>query len=208
MTKKYEFEAVILKDPEVNGAYVEVPFDVKEAFGKGRVPVHATFDGEPYDGQLVKMKTPRHIIGIRKDIREKIGKQPGDTVKVVLLEHIVDKSGGPKTIGEYIKTCPAEVQGRLNRLYAVIKEEAPQAEERMSWSMPTFYLKGNLIHFACHKNHIGLYPGASGVAVFEDRLRDYKTSKGAIQLPNNKPLPEQLIREIVRFRIKENMGDL
>ncbi|WP_051599291.1 DUF1905 domain-containing protein [Metaclostridioides mangenotii] len=88
MDKIYKFEAVIKKVPDINGAYIEIPFDVKEEFGKGRVPVHATFDGEPYDGSLVRMKTPCHIIGIRKDIREKIGKQPGDTIKVTLKERI------------------------------------------------------------------------------------------------------------------------
>ncbi|MBU5307402.1 DUF1905 domain-containing protein [Clostridioides mangenotii] len=88
MEKLYEFVAEIKKVPDINGAYVEIPFDVKEEFGKGRVPVHATFDGEPYDGSLVRMKTPCHIIGIRKDIREKIGKQPGDTIKVTLKERI------------------------------------------------------------------------------------------------------------------------
>lgn len=86
MDDKYEFEAVIQKVPEINGAYVEVPFDVKAAFGKGRVLVHATFDGEPYDGQLVRMGTPGHILGLRKDIRQKLGKQPGDTVHVTLRE--------------------------------------------------------------------------------------------------------------------------
>lgn len=82
----YAFEAVIKKVPDLDGAYVEIPFDVKAEFGKGRVPVRATFDGEPYDGSLVKMGTPCHIIGIRKDIRAKIGKQPGDIVRVTLAE--------------------------------------------------------------------------------------------------------------------------
>jgi len=84
--KEYAFEAVIQKVPDLDGAYVEIPFDVKEEFGKGRVAVHATFDGEPYDGSVVRMGTPCHILGIRKDIRAKIGKQPGDTVKVTLWE--------------------------------------------------------------------------------------------------------------------------
>ncbi len=84
--KEYTFDAVIQKVPDIDGAYVEIPFDVKEEFGKGRVPVHATFDGEPYDGSVVRMGTTCHIIGIRKDIRAKIGKQPGDTVKVTLQE--------------------------------------------------------------------------------------------------------------------------
>ncbi|HIV91659.1 MAG TPA: DUF1905 domain-containing protein [Candidatus Eisenbergiella stercoravium] len=84
MEKQFSFDAVIQKVPDMDGAYVEIPFDVKEVFGRGRVPVHAVFDGEPYDGQLVRMGTPCHIIGIRKDIRARIGKQPGDTVHVTL----------------------------------------------------------------------------------------------------------------------------
>lgn len=84
--KLYEFEAVIRKVPDINGAYIEFPYDVREEFGKGRVKVHATFDNAEYDGSLVRMKTPGHIIGIRKDIREQIGKQPGDTVKVTIRE--------------------------------------------------------------------------------------------------------------------------
>lgn len=86
MDKIYEFEAVIHKVPDMDGAYIEFPYDVRKEFGKGRVKVHATFDGEPYDGSLVRMKTPCHIIGIRKDIRKKIGKQPGDLVKVTIRE--------------------------------------------------------------------------------------------------------------------------
>ncbi len=86
MGKVYEFEAEIQKVPDIDGAYIEIPFDVKEEFGRGRVPVIATFDGEPYDGSLVRMKTPCHILGIRKDIRAKIGKQPGDTIRVTLEE--------------------------------------------------------------------------------------------------------------------------
>lgn len=86
MAKVYEFDAEIKKVDGIDGAYVEIPFDVKETFGKGRVPVTATFDGEVYEGSLVKMKTPCHIIGIRKEIRAKIGKQPGDTIRVTLTE--------------------------------------------------------------------------------------------------------------------------
>jgi len=82
----YEFDAIIQKVPDIDGAYVEIPFDVKATFGKGRVPVHATFDGEPYDGSLVRMGTPCHILGILKAIRAKIGKQAGDTVRVTIEE--------------------------------------------------------------------------------------------------------------------------
>ena len=84
--KEYAFDAEIQKVPDLDGAYVEIPFDVKEAFGKGRVLVHAAFDGEPYDGQLVRMGTPCHIHRVRKDIRAKIGKQPGHMVHVTLPE--------------------------------------------------------------------------------------------------------------------------
>lgn len=84
----YEFEAVIMKKEDMDAAYIEVPFDVKKTFGKGRVLVHATFDGEPYDGQVVRMGTPCHIIGLRKEIRKKIEKQAGDRVHVTLQERL------------------------------------------------------------------------------------------------------------------------
>lgn len=91
-SKIYEFEAIINKVPDMDGAYVIFPYDVKAKFGKGRVKVHATFDGEQYDGSIVNMgvKNPDgsvcYIIGLRKDIRAKIGKQPGDYVKVTIKE--------------------------------------------------------------------------------------------------------------------------
>jgi len=84
--RTYEFEAVIKKVPDIDGAYIEIPFDVREEFGKGRVPVIATFDGVEYIGSIVKMGTPCHIIGIRKDIRAIIKKQAGDTIKVTIRE--------------------------------------------------------------------------------------------------------------------------
>jgi hypothetical protein len=85
---KYEFDAVIMKVPDIDGAYVEFPYDVKNEFGKGRVKVHAVFDGVEYDGSLVRMGTPVHIIGLKKDIRAKIGKQAGDTVHVIIQERV------------------------------------------------------------------------------------------------------------------------
>ena len=84
----YEFEVVIKKVPDIDGAYIEFPYDVRKVFGKGRVKVTATFDGVEYNGSLVKIGTPCHIIGIRKDIRKKIGKQPGDMIKVTIKERI------------------------------------------------------------------------------------------------------------------------
>lgn len=87
-TNSYEFDALIKKVPDIDGAYVEIPLDVREVFGKGRVKVDALFDGEPYAGSLVRMNTPCHIIGLRKDIRQKIQKQPGDMVHVVIKERV------------------------------------------------------------------------------------------------------------------------
>ena len=84
--RRYEFDALLRRVDDMDAAYVEFPFDVRKEFGKGRVKVHALFDGVPYEGGLVRMKTPCHIIGVRKDIRAKIGKQPGDTVHVVIWE--------------------------------------------------------------------------------------------------------------------------
>ena len=84
--KIYEFDAVIQKVPDIDGAYVNIPFDVKKEFGKGRVKVHVDFDGTAYEGSIVRMETPGHILGVRKDIRALIGKQQGDTDHVVMRE--------------------------------------------------------------------------------------------------------------------------
>ncbi len=92
MTKIYRFDAIIRKVPDIDGAYVEFPYDIREEFGRGRVKVHATFDDQPYDGSIVNMGIVRddgsicYIIGLRKDIRAMIGKQAGDTVSVTIRE--------------------------------------------------------------------------------------------------------------------------
>lgn len=106
-------------------------------------------------------------------------------------------------ITEYINEFPLEQQARLKEIRQIIREASPKATEKISWAMPTFCLNGNLVHFAQHENHIGFYPGESGVACFEDKIKDYKHSKGAIQFPNNQPLPKELIQEIVYFRTQE-----
>ena len=84
--RTYEFDAVIQAAPDMDAAWIEFPWDARAEFGRGRVPVHVEFDGEPYDGQLVRMGTPGHIVGLRREIRRKIGKQPGDVVHVSLRE--------------------------------------------------------------------------------------------------------------------------
>ena len=209
-SKVYEFDAVIEKASDGNGAYVAVPFDIKAEFGKGRVKVHATFDGEPYDGSVVNMgvKNPDgsvcYIIGIRKDIRLKICKQPGDAVRVTMEERIAEPLPYATT-DEYIAQHEGEVRSRMEKLRSLILSCSADITEKISWGMPTFVLNGNLVHFAAGKNHIGFYPGASGVEFFISETTAFKHSKGAVQLPNNKPVPYDLIRNVVQFRVRENM---
>lgn len=109
-----------------------------------------------------------------------------------------------ESIDEYIIQFPPEIQEILITLRKVIKEAAPDAEERMSWKMPTFVLHGNLVHFAVCKNHIGFYPAPSGINAFENELSEYKGTKGSIHFPIKKPLPYELVTKIVKFRVAEN----
>ena len=108
------------------------------------------------------------------------------------------------TIQEYINSQEVNVQERLNAIYETIRSAIPDAEERISWGMPTFWKGRNIIHFAPAKKHIGLYPGPEAVEAFREQLKDYKTSKGAIQLPNNKELPLSLVAEIARWSYEKN----
>ena len=108
------------------------------------------------------------------------------------------------TIQEYIDGQEQLIRPRLTAIYDTIRAAIPSAEERLSWGMPTFWKGRNIIHFAAAKKHIGLYPGSEAVEAFADRLADYKTSKGAIQLPNSKELPLELIAEIARWSYEKN----
>lgn len=111
----------------------------------------------------------------------------------------------PATIDEYIADFPMEVQVMLERLRLTIATAAPDATEKISYQMPTFYFNGNLVHFAAFKHHIGFYPTPSGISAFREELKDYKTSKGAVQFPLDKPLPLELVKKIVGFRVTENL---
>ena len=106
------------------------------------------------------------------------------------------------SIDAYIATFPEETQIILQEIRAVIRAAAPQAEEKISYQMPTFYLHGNLIHFAAYKNHIGLYPTPSGTEAFKAELSSYESGKGSIRFPIDQPMPLKLIDEIVRFRVR------
>ncbi len=115
------------------------------------------------------------------------------------------KSDQPTTTDEYIAACAPEVQPVLQRLRALIKECAPGAVEKISYGMPGFYLNGNLVWFGVHARHIGFYPTGEGIAAFKEQLAGYKTSKGAVQFPLDKPLPYDLICQIVKHRVAENL---
>jgi uncharacterized protein YdhG (YjbR/CyaY superfamily) len=120
---------------------------------------------------------------------------------------LMARDDGYKTIDEYIAQYPANVQERLQQIRKTIREAAPEAAEKISWAMPTFYQKGNLVHFAAFKKHIGFFPGADGIEAFKDQFikNNYSYSKGGVQLPLDQPLPVELISEIVRFRVAQNM---
>jgi uncharacterized protein YdhG (YjbR/CyaY superfamily) len=110
-----------------------------------------------------------------------------------------------KNIDDYISSFPAETQKILEQVRAEIKKTAPDAKETISYGIPTFTLKGNLVHFAAFRNHIGFYPAPSGITAFREELSSYENAKGSVKFPIDKPMPLDLIRKIVRFRIGENL---
>jgi len=110
----------------------------------------------------------------------------------------------PANIDAYLAEYPNDISERLNKIRMIIHSTIPEAVEKISWGMPTFTFKGKLlIQFAAHKAHIGFYPMPETIEAFKDKLTEYKTSKGGIQFPYKKNVPEELIAEIVLFRVKE-----
>jgi uncharacterized protein YdhG (YjbR/CyaY superfamily) len=112
----------------------------------------------------------------------------------------------PATIDAYIADFPAPVQAIMQEIRRTIRQAAPDAQEAISYQMPTFRLHGNLVHFAAYERHIGFYPAPSGIAAFQHRLSAYKSAKGSVQFPLNQPIPYDLIAEITRFRVAENLA--
>ena len=110
----------------------------------------------------------------------------------------------PKTIDEYIADFPQDIQEILEKIRMTIREAAPEAEETIKYRIPTFTLKGNLVHFAAFKKHIGFYPEPTGMEAFKDELSVYEGAKGSVQFPLDQPIPYDLISRIVKFRVKEN----
>lgn len=113
---------------------------------------------------------------------------------------------GIDEVEKYIALQPEEVQELLWQVRKVIREEAPGAEETISYGIPTFKLNGNLVHYAAFKKHIGFYPAPVGMEQFKKQLSAYVQGKGSVQFPVDKPMPLELIREIVRFRVAQNQA--
>lgn len=107
------------------------------------------------------------------------------------------------SIEAYHQSLPQEKREMAERMYAIIKAAAPQATEHILYQMPSFKLGRNLVHYAVQKNHLGFYPAPSAILAFQEELRSYKTSKGAVQFPLDKQLPVTLIKKMVKFRVKE-----
>jgi len=108
-------------------------------------------------------------------------------------------------IDEYIASFPKETQKILEKVRATISKAAPEATETINYGMPTFYLNGNLVHFAAFKYHIGFYPTPSGIETFKNELSGYEGAKGSVKFPIDKPIPFDVISKIVKFRVKENL---
>jgi len=115
------------------------------------------------------------------------------------------KAKKAKDIDEYIADFPVDVQLLLQKVRTAIRKAAPKAEEAIKYQMPTFVLNGNLIHFAGYQNHIGLYPGSKPIEQFKDDLVKYRTSKGTVQFPLDKPIPVGLVGKITKFCVKRNL---
>jgi len=112
----------------------------------------------------------------------------------------------PTTIDAYIAAFPKETQVLLQAMRKTIGEAAPAATETISYQIPTFKLKGNLVHFAGYQHHIGFYPGAAGIAAFADELTGYKRAKGSVQFPIDQALPLELVSRIVKFRVEQDLA--
>jgi len=109
-----------------------------------------------------------------------------------------------QTVDEYISTYPENIQRRLRDIRKIVKKMAPDAVEKISYGMPAYTYKGMLIYYAVHTHHIGLYPYPSTLEAFRNELAGYRTSKGTVQFPHDKPIPTDLISDIVRYRVQEN----
>lgn len=114
--------------------------------------------------------------------------------------------GGHAAVDDYIATFPTSTRKRLTAIRRVIHAEAPGAAEKIGYGIPTYVLNGNLVHFAGYGAHVGFYPGAAAIEHFERELASYHRARGSVQLPHDRPLPLELVRRIVRFRVRANLA--
>ena len=110
----------------------------------------------------------------------------------------------PETVDQYIAAFPSDVKKRMQQLRKTIKAAAPKADELISYQMPGYKYFGMLVYFAAFKNHIGFYPGAGGILEFYKKLSSFKSAKGSVQFPHDRPIPYDIISKIVKFRVKQN----
>ncbi len=113
-----------------------------------------------------------------------------------------------ESIDAYVQEQPPAIRKRLKEIRSIVRQIAPAATEKISYRMPAFFLNGVIVYFGAFRNHIGFYPGANGVAAFQNEIKSYKSAKGSIQFPHDRPLPAALIRRIVKYRVKENIQKL
>ena len=186
----YEYDTVLHVNADNGGAYVVFPWDIRQEFGIGRVKAHAVFDGIPYDGSIVNM-------GLKNDVKS-MWKCPncGRSFSREGQSHFCGKI---ETIDQYIEEQDDTVKPYLNEVRQILHTALPETQEKISWSMPTFWKGRNIIHFAASKKHLGLYPGGEATTVFADRLAGFDVSKGTIRFSYNKPLPKELITDIARW---------
>jgi uncharacterized protein YdhG (YjbR/CyaY superfamily) len=119
----------------------------------------------------------------------------------------MDDNAKVETIDQYIDQFPDDVQAILQQIRRLIQEAAPDAEETISYRIPTFKLNGALVHFAAYRKHIGFYPTPAGIQAFADRLSAYEGAKGSVKFPLDRPIPYDLIRDIVLYRVAQNTTD-
>jgi len=112
---------------------------------------------------------------------------------------------GPRTVAEYVAACPPDARAAFMELWAALRAAAPEAAETIKYGLPTLVLEGNLVHAGVFKEHLGFYPAPSGLEAFASDWAPWKPSKGAVRFPLEAPLPLELVRRVVAFRVAENL---
>lgn len=195
------FEGLIIKAENKDSAWVVIPDDVMAAFSRIRppVPVQASFDGEPFEGWLLKEEDGAFSIVINKSIRKKIGKQAGDQVRVTLVLRGRPSEG---TVEGYFSQFSPAQNARMQELRVLLLKLMPGVTEKLAWAVPN-YLYGNdfIVSLVASNGHLGLYPGKEAIAALKDRLAGYTLIKGGIHLPWDQPIPEAVVKSIIYHQL-------